>query len=863
MSKHFEFREMKAKWKTNIKKWLYPIMGLAALIWFFIRVIPKPSRATYPCQRAAFPIASSFVIWVTGIFSGAFILKKLKDKFASSRYIVVSLGVAAFIAAVLWNFQLMPSNIAAAYEPVKLPKSDVALIQSTKTDVKQIDYTEIKQMVTDAVNAVGGIDGVVKDGDSVVIKPNLIVTSGLSTEANGVTTDWRVTKAVVELVRSVNPSGKVYVMEGAISDTSKIFTYYKYTPQNIPGVDEFLAIEKDSGSWNQKNSTGLSLVSLSDGLLYKEYYLNRKYKEADVVINIPTMKQHWNAGFTGAVKNVGIGATPGNIYGISSNEPARNNMVNHNNDDLHKWIRDYYKCRKSDLVIMDGLQGYQNGPFPFSASGANGNQMNMRMILAGKDAVALDSIACLSIGWDPQSIGYLRYLNTDGVGNMDPSCINVIGKKVDQVRKYLQGTEPKNGGLKITDKTPPQLTIKSLEANNNRLKISMDASSETANKLVYIDGQLYEPSSVSDSTSGTIELDIGNLTKGNHEVTVEAYDRFLNRTEQKLQFNADTNISPTTNPSAGPTKIPTVSPAPEGSYYAPKASTAPSIDGIGNESCWESAVWKDIKYVWLGTAPTPDDFSGRFKLVWTPERLYYLVEITDEKLSSPNTTPLKGYYDNDCVEIFIDEDHSGGNHQNNYSAFAYHIQLNYDIIDNNTKGTQSFYNDHAKVMRTKNGNVYTWEIELKVFDDKYDENSTNNKPVTLTKDKELGFGVSYNDNDNKMTRDNFIGSMNIQGTDKNVAWINAGVFDTLKLVELTPPVLPTPTTPTVNKGDINGDGSIDSTDYALLKRFILKVIDRFSYVNGEKAADVNSDGVIDSIDYALMKRYLLNIINKF
>lgn len=48
------------------------IIGFGALIWFLIRVIPKPIRASYPCQRAAFPIATSFVLWVVGSASGMF-----------------------------------------------------------------------------------------------------------------------------------------------------------------------------------------------------------------------------------------------------------------------------------------------------------------------------------------------------------------------------------------------------------------------------------------------------------------------------------------------------------------------------------------------------------------------------------------------------------------------------------------------------------------------------------------------------------------------------------------------------------------------------------------------------------------------
>lgn len=812
------------KARFTLKRLIFPITGLAALIWFFIRVIPKPSRAAYPCQRAAFPLASSFVIWLTGIAGGTFIFKKLKNRFHSARPIVAILGGAALLAAVAWNLYFFPRQTTlAAFTPVLLDKSNVAIVQSSKSDVKQIDYTEIKQMVSDAVAQVGGIESVVKNGDTVVLKPNLIVTNGLSTESNGVTTDWRVAKAVVELVRSVNPSGRVYIMEGAITDTSSIFNYYKYTAGNIPGVDAFLPIEKDSGTWQDKSSSGVTLVNLPDGLLHNQYYLNRKYKEADVVISLPTMKTHWNAGFTGGVKNVAIGATPGNIYGKSSSDPARNNMVNHDTDDLHKWIHDFYKCRPVNLVIMDGLQGYQNGPFPFSASGASGNQMNMRLILAGKDAVAVDSIASLTVGYDPQTIGYLRYLNTSRLGNIDPSCINISGKKVDEVRKYLAGTTTM-GVTKITDKAAPQLSIGTVQASGSKLSIPLTTDSETVKELVYIDGQLKEPSSVSGMDS--ITLDISGLS-GSHQLTVEAYDRFLNRATQSVQFSADG----TTEPQAG--------------YSAPRAAQAPVIDGIGSESCWQQAQWKDIKYVWLGNPPTASDFSGRFKLVWTPERLYYLIEITDDKLSAPNTTQFKNYFDNDCVELFIDEDHSGGNHQNNYNAFAYHIELDYDIIDNNTSGTQSLYNDHAKVLRTKDGNVYTWEIELKVFDDKYNEKITTNVPVTLTKDKIMGFGVSYNDNDYGMTRENFMGSMDIPGTDKNVAWINASVFDTLKLVD---------TSPTIQKGDVNLDGRIDAIDLALLKAHLLQI----SKLTGDAlaAGDFDSDGTVDSLDFMKLKQYL-------
>ena len=40
------------------------VISLLATMWFLFRVIPKPSRALYPCMQVAAPIMSSFVIWI-------------------------------------------------------------------------------------------------------------------------------------------------------------------------------------------------------------------------------------------------------------------------------------------------------------------------------------------------------------------------------------------------------------------------------------------------------------------------------------------------------------------------------------------------------------------------------------------------------------------------------------------------------------------------------------------------------------------------------------------------------------------------------------------------------------------------------
>ncbi len=61
-------------------------------------------------------------------------------------------------------------------------------------------------------------------------------------------------------------------------------------------------------------------------------------------------------------------------------------------------------------------------------------------------------------------------------------------------------------------------------------------------------------------------------------------------------------------------------------------------------------------------------------------------------------------------------------------------------------------------------------------------------------------------------------------------------------------------------GDLNGDGSVDATDYALMKMYLLGAIEVFPVENSLEAGDLNLDKVIDSLDFALFKKYLLGTI---
>lgn len=109
----FFFKAQKAKAKI-----IFIITGVVALLWFLVRVIPKPSRATYPCQRAAFPIASAFVIWITATVGGFFAFKIIRNKLQNHSVALSIAGVISVIAFALW-MTLFPTNIAEAWAQIK------------------------------------------------------------------------------------------------------------------------------------------------------------------------------------------------------------------------------------------------------------------------------------------------------------------------------------------------------------------------------------------------------------------------------------------------------------------------------------------------------------------------------------------------------------------------------------------------------------------------------------------------------------------------------------------------------------------------------------------------------------------------
>jgi uncharacterized protein (DUF362 family) len=478
------------------------------------------------------------------------------------------------------------NNDPDQFVPTSGESSIVSLVQSaTVTQAANFTYNEIKTMVNEAVRLAGGLYGIIKYGDVVVLKPNVLTTyygwatSGttIPTTVNGVCTDWRVIQATAELVRAIigpyNSStgrGKIMLIEGSCNGSMTAqFNNIGYTTSNLTEVNEIIGLDSE-GSWvgagvgTGAQSAYVTQVALSNykyktvpsgsyqgassyQTYYKgdgKYWVSKKMYEADALISIPVVKNHWDAAVTGAIKNISIGAAPPKVYGMSSSSIGRNGMVNHSSINLHEWIADFFSCLPADFVVMDGLQGLQNGPGTGnSLSALQSNQKNLRCILASKDPLAIDVVEANLMNWDYTTVPYMSYLAERGIAKIKPNgrtivmCGNskyivVLGnKKVDDVRTTFSGTmQTGNIGSQISSAklAKPTVTINSAVFSGGNLNLGLSLSTGSDNNVVkidvYIDGE-YKKCFNAQMTG--VSVDASSLSVGDHSIEVRAFTKYM------------------------------------------------------------------------------------------------------------------------------------------------------------------------------------------------------------------------------------------------------------------------------------------------------------------------------------------------
>ncbi len=469
-----------ANGKYRWVKWIFPLAGLVSLIWFLIRVIPKPSRALYPCQKVAFPLASGFVAWLLGFGASVLAFKKAKLNFARRRYIV---GVACAVLSItaVWIAMTVTAekSVLAEPQPVNEPMGVAKGINPGRvvwvhdpdaTDWKgpgdghpwQAEHTDpqhVQKMMSQSVRALTGAatdteawdklfryfnkahgkgDVGYKPGEKIAVKVNFVgfifTHGGVNAETYKLesTMDYMNTspQMLVALVRQLVDTVGVKPADISICDSLAYFAneYYDIIHTEFPDVRCMDRGGKFGRIKMKESSVPLYWSCNPEGV--KQDYVPASYAEAEYLINFANLKAHTGAGVTLTAKN---------HYGSLIRWPAEKGYF-----DLHKGgfakqtgiyrnlvdlIGHSQLGGKTVLYLIDGLYcgvhpvDMDKGPRRWTSPPFNGDWTSS--LFASQDPVAIDSV-----GFDflyaeyedsPRKVGVDDFLHEAALADNPPS----------------------------------------------------------------------------------------------------------------------------------------------------------------------------------------------------------------------------------------------------------------------------------------------------------------------------------------------------------------------------------------------------------------------------------------------------------
>lgn len=107
----------------HMRMFLFWGLGLSSTLWFLIRVIPKPSRAYYPCMQTAAPMMSAFVTYLLSFTVTWWSGRKLYNAIRQRKVVV---GIFSFMCLCLFGTMTLVENstdlLAQAILPVTEPR---------------------------------------------------------------------------------------------------------------------------------------------------------------------------------------------------------------------------------------------------------------------------------------------------------------------------------------------------------------------------------------------------------------------------------------------------------------------------------------------------------------------------------------------------------------------------------------------------------------------------------------------------------------------------------------------------------------------------------------------------------------------
>ncbi|MFO7862498.1 MAG: DUF362 domain-containing protein [Salinivirgaceae bacterium] len=261
-------------------------------------------------------------------------------------------------------------------------------------DLVAVRNGEPAEMYERAIKAMGGISKYVKQGQRVLVKPNIgwNVTPELAANTNPL-----LVKAVIKSCLEAGASS-VHVFDHTCDDWVKCYK-----------TSEIERAVKDAGGKivSGDSEKYYNHVDVPQGKKLKSAKVHELVLESDVFINIPVLKNHGSAKLTMAMKN---------LMGI-----VWDRSFWHRND-LHQCIADFSTWRNPDLNIIDAYRVMmKNGPRGRSEK----DVATMKFLVMSDDMVAADAAATKIFGMQPQNVPYINFAHDMQIGNMNLDDQNI------------------------------------------------------------------------------------------------------------------------------------------------------------------------------------------------------------------------------------------------------------------------------------------------------------------------------------------------------------------------------------------------------------------------------------------------------
>jgi len=270
--------------------------------------------------------------------------------------------------------------------------SRVAIVKGTEPVETTVKALEMIRSDTDKV---------LSSEKPILIKPNYINSKHPST---GITTDSRVVEGIVKFLRQ-RKIRDIIIGEGSgRTDTFRAF--------KVAGIDA-VAERWDVGLVDLNKDEFVEVYPL-DPLSLEKVKVAKTAVES-IIISVPKLKPHRIATVTLSLKN---------MMGALASKGTMHKRLSKNIADLASVIR-------PSISVVDGIiagEGHET----------SGNPVEMNLVIAGTDPVAVDAVGAAVMEIPPTDVKHLILAEKKGLGTCNLEEITVVGEPVEKVKRKFR-----------------------------------------------------------------------------------------------------------------------------------------------------------------------------------------------------------------------------------------------------------------------------------------------------------------------------------------------------------------------------------------------------------------------------------------